>query len=134
MRLGRYAGDRAAGLGVDALEAAAQLDLGARGEALVRVKERGGKRERLADARLRDRHLAHYVEGIAAAHDDLVDAGVAQVQPQRQLGRARRWRAVAREQIDLQRRGAQRLDGEPAAEQGGEVRAQSGLADRKSVV
>ena len=62
----------AAHLRVDALERAVELERAARREALVRVVERGRDRKPLADDRVRDRHFAHHVARIAAAHDDLV--------------------------------------------------------------
>ena len=84
-------------LGLDALEGAGELERAARRKALVGVVKRGGKRHLFADDGLRDHHFAHHVAGVAAAHDDFVNAGVTQMKAQRQLGRLRRRLRLARQ-------------------------------------
>ena len=128
MRFGRHAGDRGLDTGVDALERAFELEW-CRASQSARPGSRARPRPRLlADERLRDRDFAHHIARIAAPHDDLVHARLAQMQAQRELGRGGGGRRVARQQIDLERRGVQRLDGETTAEQRREVRTQARVA------
>ena len=127
VRLSRHARHRGARLGLDALEGAGELERAACRKALVGVVKRRGKRHLFAEDGLRDHHLAHHVARVAPAHDDFIDPRIAQMKAQRQLGRLRRRRALARREFDLQRADAQRLDRQPPAEQRGEVRAQADL-------
>src|SRR5688572_5324673 len=123
-RAGSDAGHLGEEFGVDLFETAAQMYFRAGGETLIGPVERARNRKRRAEAGLIQVHFADEVARLAAAHLDRLRPGARDVQAYWKLRRSGGRGTVPRFNFNLYCRGVQRLDGEPAAEQRGKMRAQ----------